>query len=137
MRSHRIALVGILCVMALACGGQAPGGDRAVGQPRSTASDRLPTSVRIAVSSETDMFSPKLGGRTNAAEFNFLMSSPLVLLDEHGAPSPLLAAEQPSRDNGTWVVNPDGTMTTTWHIRDNAKWHDGQPVTAQDFVFAR
>jgi len=90
----------------------------------------------MAVGSETDNFSTKLGGRTNAAEFNFLSNSPLVLLNEHGQASPLLAAEEPSQDNGTWVVNPDGTMTTTWHIRPNAKWHDGQPVVSQDFVFA-
>jgi peptide/nickel transport system substrate-binding protein len=50
--------------------------------------------------------------------------------------SPLVAAELPSRDNGTWVINADGTMRTTWKIKPNAKWHDGQPVTGADFAFA-
>ena len=37
---------------------------------------------------------------------------------------------------GDWVVNPDGTMVTTYHLRDNARWHDGAPITAHDFAFA-
>src|SRR5207249_4588378 len=32
--------------------------------------------------------------------------------------------------------NPDGTMVTTYHLRDKVRWHDGTPVTAQDFVFS-
>lgn len=34
------------------------------------------------------------------------------------------------------VVNEDGTVTYTFHLRDGIKWSDGQPVTAQDFVFS-
>src|SRR5581483_5352102 len=73
---------------------------------------------------------------TYGGEYGFLSNSPLVLKDAQGNRSPLLAFALPSRDDGTWTVNPDGTMTTTWHIRDNAKWHDGFPVTSQDFAFA-
>jgi oligopeptide transport system substrate-binding protein len=32
-----------------------------------------------------------------------------------------------------WDVSPDG-KTYTFHLRDNAKWSDGSPVTAHDFV---
>ena len=59
-----------------------------------------------------------------------------MLLDPQGRPSPWLAAELPSQENGSWVVNSDGTMRTTWKIRPNAKWHDGQPVRPTDFAFA-
>jgi ABC-type oligopeptide transport system substrate-binding subunit len=34
----------------------------------------------------------------------------------------------------TWDVSPDG-LTYTFHLRD-AKWSDGKPVTAHDFVYA-
>jgi oligopeptide transport system substrate-binding protein len=34
-----------------------------------------------------------------------------------------------------WSVSSDG-LTWTFHIRSNAKWNDGKPVTGQDFVFA-
>ncbi|MEO6052695.1 MAG: peptide ABC transporter substrate-binding protein [Chthoniobacterales bacterium] len=33
----------------------------------------------------------------------------------------------------TWEISPDG-RTYTFHLRDNAKWSDGKPVTAQDFA---
>lgn len=34
----------------------------------------------------------------------------------------------------SWEVSPDG-LTWTFHLRD-AKWSDGEPVTAEDFVYA-
>ena len=43
---------------------------------------------------------------------------------------PAMAAEMPEV-----VENEDGTVTYTFKLRD-AKWSDGQPVKAQDFVFA-
>jgi peptide/nickel transport system substrate-binding protein len=79
---------------------------------------------------------PKLeSANTYAAEINFLTNSPLVVLEPRGAARPLLAAELPSRERGSWVVNPDGTMRTVWRIRPGARWHDGQPVSSRDFVF--
>jgi oligopeptide transport system substrate-binding protein len=35
----------------------------------------------------------------------------------------------------TWEISPDGTRYT-FHLRANARWTDGHPVTAQDFVYA-
>lgn len=35
----------------------------------------------------------------------------------------------------SWEVSEDG-KTYTFHLRKNAKWSNGDPVTAQDFVFA-
>jgi len=34
----------------------------------------------------------------------------------------------------SWEVSSDG-LTYTFHLRQNAKWSDGQPVKAQDFVY--
>lgn len=34
------------------------------------------------------------------------------------------------------VVNEDGTVTYTFKIRSDAKWSDGKPVTAGDFVYS-
>src|SRR5262245_53654951 len=48
---------------------------------------------------------------------------------------PQLAETIPSVENGLWKLLPDGRMETTWPIRANARWHDGAPVTADDFVF--
>jgi peptide/nickel transport system substrate-binding protein len=91
----------------------------------------------VAIGQEITNLAGKLEPqRTYGGEYGFLSNSPLVLKDPQGKRIPLLASALPSRDDGTWVVNSDGTMRTTWRIRDNARWHDGQPVVSQDFVFA-
>src|SRR6266508_40890 len=48
---------------------------------------------------------------------------------------PRLAEAVPTIENNLWRVLPDGRMVLTWKIRENARWHDGTPVTAEDFVF--
>jgi peptide/nickel transport system substrate-binding protein len=50
----------------------------------------------------------------------------LVSLDRAGTPRPALAR--------TWSSSPDGG-TWTFALRPDARWHDGQPVTADDVVF--
>jgi peptide/nickel transport system substrate-binding protein len=77
-----------------------------------------------------------LGQPTYAYDYSFMTNSPLVVLDARGAAHPRLASELPSQERGTWTVNPDGTMATTWKIRSNAVWHDGQPVAPGDFALA-
>ncbi|MBI1190505.1 MAG: hypothetical protein GC200_07495 [Tepidisphaera sp.] len=34
----------------------------------------------------------------------------------------------------SWDISPDG-LTYTFHLRDNARWSNGDPVTAPDFVY--
>ena len=41
----------------------------------------------------------------------------------------------PTTADGTWVINEDGTMKTTWKLKKGIKWADGQSVTAEDYVF--
>jgi len=52
--------------------------------------------------------------------------------DENNQPVPELAAEIPSTENGG--VSEDG-KTLTIKLRDDINWSDGEPVTADDFVF--
>jgi peptide/nickel transport system substrate-binding protein len=65
-----------------------------------------------------------------------IFTSFLALYDPADVLRPMLVTRIPTIDNGDWVLNPDGTMLTTYHLRENARWHDGEPVTAHDFVFA-
>lgn len=52
---------------------------------------------------------------------------PLYYCDTNGVPTPGLAeSNEVSADGKTW----------TFHIRENANWSNGTPVTANDFVFA-
>lgn len=50
----------------------------------------------------------------------------LVRYGPDGAPMPALA--------GSWEVSEDG-LTFTFDLREDARWHDGQPVTASDVAF--
>ena len=51
----------------------------------------------------------------------------LTQMDAEGAAIPAIAE--------SWDVSEDG-CTYTFHLRDNAFWTNGEPVTANDFVFA-
>ncbi len=35
-----------------------------------------------------------------------------------------------------WVSYPDDIGSVTFKLRDGAKWHDGQPITAEDVIFS-
>ncbi|MCC7362483.1 MAG: peptide ABC transporter substrate-binding protein [Anaerolineales bacterium] len=52
--------------------------------------------------------------------------------DDQSQPYPELAAEIPSAENGG--VSADG-KTITIKLRDDVTWSDGEPLTADDFVF--
>lgn len=51
----------------------------------------------------------------------------LMRFDANNQPAPGVAEK--------WEVSPDG-LKYVFHLRDNAKWSNGDPVTAQDFEFA-
>ncbi len=76
------------------------------------------------------------GGRQGGInQVSSIVNDDLSQLDESGVQQPRLAAEIPSPSRGTWVVNPDGSMDVTWKLRPDTYWHDGVPVTSDDFVF--
>lgn len=69
------------------------------------------------------------------AEVRQLMQSGLGVLDERNMIRVQLAETIPSLENGGWVLFPDGSMETTWRIRDGTRWHDGTPLVADDLIF--
>jgi len=60
----------------------------------------------------------------------------LAVIDTQTQPRPALAEQLPQLNSATWQVSPDGRMETTYRLRPGLTWHDGQPLTAEDFVFA-
>ncbi|WP_448953539.1 peptide ABC transporter substrate-binding protein [Labrys neptuniae] len=64
---------------------------------------------------------------TNLEEFVVAdLGEGLTIYDAHGKIAPGTAE--------SWTISPDGTVYT-FKIRANAKWSNGDPVTANDFVF--
>ncbi len=60
----------------------------------------------------------------------------LTYLKADGTRAPQLAEAVPTIENGLWRLLPDGRMETTWKIKPTARWHDGEPLTADDLLFA-
>src|SRR6187397_3207444 len=52
--------------------------------------------------------------------------------DSEGNLIPILAADLPTLQNGG--LSPDG-LSVVWNLRNDVKWHDGKPFTADDVVF--
>ena len=60
----------------------------------------------------------------------------LADVDEQGNAYPQIATELPTVDNGGVVIDEEnGIMDVTWKLRQDIKWADGVPVTADDVVF--
>ena len=57
---------------------------------------------------------------------------PLISFDPEGNYVPVLAAEVPTLQNGG--VARDG-LSVSWKLKRNVQWHDGKPLTSDDFVF--
>jgi len=60
----------------------------------------------------------------------------LVTLDDKGNSAPRIAAAIPSFADGSLVLV-DGKMTTTWKLRPDVTWHDGQSFSARDVAFTQ
>ncbi len=65
-----------------------------------------------------------------------VFNAQLDYLDEREQPVPYLAEAVPALNTDTWRVLPDGRMETVYRLRPSLVWHDGQPLSAEDFVFA-
>ena len=66
---------------------------------------------------------------TGVPEANILydLSEGLLVLSPTAEPAPGVAE--------SWDISDDG-KTYTFHLRQNAKWSNGDPVTAEDFVYS-
>jgi peptide/nickel transport system substrate-binding protein len=127
-----IALVLAACTPAGSPSPRAPDGAQ---RPGGSASQRI---LVVAIRGEL----PSLAARP-LVQFSGALNPPLFLFnamldysDERDVPHPMLAEALPQLNTDTWRVFPDGRMETSYQLKPNLTWHDGQPLTADDFVFA-
>lgn len=134
-----IALVGAVCVGigALYCvqnscfSTQTTTTSSGTPAPRPTAATALQSApsgntLRLP-GSEPPTLDPALAGDATSAEYVVEIFSGLVTLDQNLKVVPDLAE--------SWTVS-DDRKTYTFKIRQNATFHDGTPVTAQDFKYS-
>ncbi len=86
-----------------------------------------PNALRVNIELDPDSMDPALIASRYPGEIANTLFEGLVRLDEKGEPKPGIAE--------SWAVSPDG-LTYTFTLRKNARWTDGHPVTAQDFVYS-
>lgn len=120
-----LALISLFTACAPAGSGATSAGG---GQPAPEA----PKVLRIGLQREPQNFGPFPGGEGVGGS---LLHEGLVREMPDGAWAGRLA-EQISAEQGTWRINPDGTMVTTWKLRPNVVWQDGSPFTSADLVFS-
>jgi peptide/nickel transport system substrate-binding protein len=65
-----------------------------------------------------------------------LFNATIALSDDRDVYQPYLVEALPRLNTDSWRVFPDGRMETTYRLRPNLVWHDGLPLTPEDFAFS-
>ena len=78
------------------------------------------------------LLNPHFATGTKDQDGSRMFYEPLASWSPDGELVPILAAEIPTRANGGLAA--DG-KSVTWKLKQNVKWHDGVPFTADDVVF--
>ena len=135
MRRNRLlllvaALVAILALGAAGCGGddEEEGGEGAAQTGEATEGEpAAQQEITIGWGAEPPSLDPGLATDTTSANVILNLMDPLVVVDENLEPQPWLAE--------SWEESPDG-KTVTYHLREDGAWTNGDPVTAEDFVYS-
>jgi len=94
------------------------------------------SSITIVIAEDPPSFNPAVGQTGFDSLVMELVMLALADVDENGNAFPEIAEELPTVDNGGVVIDEEnGTMDVTWKLRQDIKWADGVPVTAEDVVF--
>lgn len=108
-------------------GSESKGGSASIGPARV---------LRMAVRYEVNDLAPKIPGSSNPSITKRLFNAQLALIDAQGLARPYMVEAFPQLNTESWLVFPDGRMETVYRLRPALTWHDGQALTADDFVFA-
>jgi ABC-type transport system substrate-binding protein len=69
-------------------------------------------------------------------DHNRIFNADFAIIDDRAAPQPYLIEALPQLNTESWHVQADGRMRTTYRLRPNLTWHDGAPMSADDYVFS-
>lgn len=83
--------------------------------------------IIIGTLGEAQTLNPIIANETEGIWRGMMMFEPLLQLDSE-------TFEPFGRLATSWDVSEDG-LTYTFHLRDDVRWHDGEPTTADDVAF--
>ncbi|MGR9355908.1 peptide ABC transporter substrate-binding protein [Rhizobium leguminosarum] len=86
----------------------------------------------VGFSQEPTVFNPHMLHIEVDEGIHFSVFDPLFIINPEGKFAPALAVEVPSVENGG--ISADG-LSWKVKLRDDVKWHDGTPFTAEDVKF--
>ena len=137
MLSRMFMATFLLSTMLAACVGPASPADQSGPSGPAAPASTAPKRLVIGILEEPKGWASWTGATTAGGSHQprWLVTRTMTVLDGQGVLHPELAAAIPSLEGGGWTINPDGTMEQTWSLKPNLHWHDGQPLTADDFVF--
>ena len=119
VRAAQAAAVAALAVLAVGCGSDSDAGGNGNGV--------IDQVININWGAEPPSLDPGLATDTTSGDVITNIMDPLVKLDKDLQPTPSLAK--------SWTVSKDG-KTVTFELRDDGRWTNGDPVTAQDFEWS-
>lgn len=92
-------------------------------------------SLSVCLASEPDTLDPALNASVDGATMVAHLFSALAkwAQDDNGK---LVIVPECAEELPEGVLNEDGTITYTYTLKENLKWSDGQPLTANDFVYS-
>ena len=122
-----LAMLVVLC----ACGTAAPAdnGEESAAAPVSA------DSMNVCIASEPDTIDPALNSAVDGATLIVHLFSGLAGYAQDSKGGVEVVADA-AKELPEGEENEDGTVTYTYELRDDLTWSDGEPVTADDFVFA-
>jgi peptide/nickel transport system substrate-binding protein len=88
--------------------------------------------LRVGNVDEPDSLNPMFAHTDATDQVAGLIYAGLLRYDDNGNFIPDLAAQVPTYQNGG--ISKDG-KTITFHLRRNARWSDGVPITVKDWLF--
>ncbi len=137
MRFPRVTLFGMLFLLAAGCAQPAaPGRDAASGaQPTAPRSTRALQTV-MRTEPPTLASKPLAAPGISIRHATRIMNAELDFQDGQEVSHPYLAEALPQLNTDSWKVFPDGRMETRYTLKPNIVWHDGTPLSAEDFAFA-
>ncbi len=124
----KISILAISALLITACGDESTKTTKSENLKQETKStNQANRALNISLRENIPTIDPALASDTTSARVLNDLFEGLVAEDENNNPIPGVAE--------SWDISDDGKVYT-FHLRKEAKWSNGEPVTAEDFVYS-